>query len=95
MRSIYLSVAAAALFGLTAGAAPASAVPLTPAGVALPDSGIGSARMSRREMRRMRMERSRMSRRAARQRDSGNARNPSRPLRQQQQQGQTSGGPAR
>jgi len=94
MRSIYLSLAAAALFGLTAGAAPASAVPLTPAGVALPDSGIVSARMSRREMRRMRMKRSRMSRRAARQRDSINARDPSRPVRQQGQ-GQTTGGPAR
>jgi len=94
MRSIYLSLAAAALFGLTAGAAPASAVPLTPAGVALPDSGIGSARMSRREMRRMRMNRSRRSRRAARQRGSSNASNPSLPGRAQNQ-GQTSGGPAR
>ena len=94
MKSMYLSLAAAALFGLTLGAKPASAVPFAPAGVALPDSGIVPAQMSRREMRRMRMNRSRMSRRAARQRGSSNARNPSRPVRAQNQ-GQTSGGPAR
>ena len=94
MKSMYLSLAAAALFGLTLGAKPASAVPFAPAGVALPDSGIVPAHMSRREMRRMRMNRSRMSRRAARQRGSSNATNPSRPVRAQNQ-GQTSGGPAR
>lgn len=94
MKTIYLSLAAAALFGL-AGAAPASAGPFSPAGVASPDSTIVSVRMTRREMRRMRMDRMRMSRRrAARQRDSINARDPSRPLRAQSQ-GQTSGGPLR